>query len=59
MVNGSQLRSIGQGEYGLDKDYVQGADIHLSANERVPPGQRIGRLSAVILAMDARLLVRQ
>lgn len=38
VVNETQLRSIGQGEYSLDKDYVQGADIQLSSNEWIPIG---------------------
>lgn len=36
--NETQLRSIGQGEYSLDKNYIQAADIHMSTNEWVPIG---------------------
>lgn len=36
--NEAQLRSIGQGEYSLDKNYIQTADIHMSTNEWIPIG---------------------
>lgn len=33
-----QLRSIGTGDYGLDQDYMQQADIQLSSTEWIPIG---------------------
>lgn len=36
--NEAQLRSIGTGIYGLDKNYLQGADIDLSSGEWIPIG---------------------
>lgn len=39
LVSGEdQLRAIGTGEYGMDGNYMQQADIHLSADEWVPIG---------------------
>lgn len=34
----AQLRAIGTGEYGMDGNYMQQADIHLSSDEWVPIG---------------------
>lgn len=36
--NETQLRSIGQGKYSLDKNYIQAADIHMSTDEWIPIG---------------------
>lgn len=36
--NEAQLRAIGQGEYSLDKNYIQDADIYMSSDEWVPIG---------------------
>ena len=38
VFNESQLRAIGTGKYGLDKDYMQQADIQMSADEWEPVG---------------------
>lgn len=38
--NEAQLRAIGSGKYSLDKDYMQQADIRLSAEEWIPIGTR-------------------
>lgn len=38
VVNEMQLRSIGQGEYGLNQNYIQMDDIAMSAEEWVPIG---------------------
>ena len=38
--NEAQLRAIGTGEYGMDQDYMQQADIRLSAAEWMPIGTR-------------------
>ena len=38
VFNDSQLRAIGTGKYGLDKDYMQQADIQMSADEWEPVG---------------------
>ncbi len=35
-----QLRAIGRGAYGMDQNYMQQADIQLSANEWLPIGTR-------------------
>lgn len=36
--NETQLRSIGQGKYSLDKNYIQAADIYMSTDEWIPIG---------------------
>lgn len=36
----AQLRSIGTGEYGLDRDYMQQADIEMSKEEWIPIGTK-------------------
>ena len=38
VFNEDQLRAIGTGEYGMDKNYMQQADIQLSTNEWIPIG---------------------
>ena len=38
VANEAQLRAIGTGKYGMDQNYMQQADIYLSANEWVPIG---------------------
>ncbi len=38
VYNEAQLRAIGTGEYGMDQNYMQQADIQLSADEWVPIG---------------------
>ncbi len=38
--NEAQLRSIGQGKYRLDKNYIQAADIYMSADEWIPIGTK-------------------
>lgn len=38
VFNEAQLRSIGTGEYGMDQNYMQQADIQLSSDEWVPIG---------------------
>ncbi len=38
--NETQLRSIGQGKYSLDKNYIQAADIQLSTKEWIPIGTK-------------------
>lgn len=38
--NEEQLRAIGTGRYGMDQNYLQQADIQLSANEWIPIGTR-------------------
>lgn len=38
VFNEAQLRAIGTGEYGMDRHYMQQADIALSADEWVPIG---------------------
>ncbi|MDE5596345.1 MAG: hypothetical protein K2J04_00755, partial [Lachnospiraceae bacterium] len=38
VFNEAQLRAIGTGEYGMDKNYMQQTDIRLSADEWVPIG---------------------
>ena len=38
VFNEAQLRAIGTGEYGLDKNYMQQADIQMSTDEWVPIG---------------------
>lgn len=40
VFNEAQLRSIGTGEYGLDKDYMQQADIEMSREEWIPIGTK-------------------
>lgn len=36
--NEAQLRAIGRGEYSLDKNYIQDADIYMSSDEWIPIG---------------------
>lgn len=38
IFNEAQLRAIGTGEYGMDKNYMQQADIQMSTDEWVPIG---------------------
>ena len=38
VFNEAQLRAIGTGEYGMDKNYMQQADIELSTDEWIPIG---------------------
>ncbi len=38
VCNETQLRAIGTGEYGMDQNYMQQADIRLSADEWIPIG---------------------
>ena len=38
VFNEAQLRAIGTGEYGMDQNYMQQADIQLSTDEWVPIG---------------------
>ena len=38
VFNEAQLRAIGTGEYGMNQNYMQQADIQLSANEWIPIG---------------------
>ncbi len=38
VLNEAQLRAIGTGEYGLDKNYMQQADIQMSEREWIPIG---------------------
>ena len=38
VYNEAQLRAIGSGEYGMDQNYMQQADIRLSTDEWVPIG---------------------
>lgn len=38
--NETHLRSIGQGKYRLDKNYIQAADIHMSTDEWIPIGTK-------------------
>ena len=38
VANEAQLRAIGTGQYGMDLNYMQQADIYLSANDWVPIG---------------------
>jgi len=38
--NEAQLRSIGQGKYRLYKNYIQAADIYMSADEWIPIGTK-------------------
>lgn len=38
VYNEAQLQAIGTGEYGLDKNYMQQADIQMSSEEWVPIG---------------------
>lgn len=40
VFNEAQLRAIGTGEYGLDRDYMQQADIEMSKEEWVPIGTK-------------------
>ncbi len=38
VYNEAQLRAIGSGEYGMDQNYMQQADIRLSTDEWIPIG---------------------
>lgn len=38
VFNETQLRAIGTGEYGMDKNYMQQADIQMSEEEWIPIG---------------------
>lgn len=40
VFNEAQLRTIGTGKYGLDKNYMQQADIQMSTEEWIPIGTR-------------------
>lgn len=40
VLNEAQLRAIGTGEYGLDRDYMQQADIEMSKEEWIPIGTK-------------------